>query len=193
MYITSIMVFWELQNPFLVLFCNFRAPIKTFYHCVKRYKECCCWRKKFFHTLFIRDFSKAEILYSHVLSKFLLGIINTVTGLVLMSYCTSWWQFWSECIWNHRIQWSHCRDFPSHHQCEQSHACTTQQGQFDQWLDYKSCWQISSHMSWYSYISAPTRLWSNIFRLRLRQNLFNKNIQVPYQVHISFLEIQIAL
>ena len=29
--------------------------------------------------------------------------------------------------------------------------------------------------------------------LRLRQNLFNKNIQVPYQVHMSFLEIQITL
>ena len=30
-------------------------------------------------------------------------------------------------------------------------------------------------------------------RLRLRQNLFNKNIQVPYQVHTSFLKIQITL
>ena len=30
-------------------------------------------------------------------------------------------------------------------------------------------------------------------RLRLRQNLFNKNMQVPYQVHMSFLEIQITL
>ena len=34
---------------------------------------------------------------------------------------------------------------------------------------------------------------SSRLRLRLRQNLFNKNIQVPYQVHMSFLEIQITL
>ena len=39
-----------------------------------------------------------------------------------------------------------------------------QQEQFDQWLDYKSCWQISSRRCWYFYISTTTRLRSNAFR-----------------------------
>ena len=63
MYNTSIMGFVGLQNPFTVLDCHFIVPIKTFYDCVKRYKDCCSWRKKFFHKLFIN----AEI-YSHTLS-----------------------------------------------------------------------------------------------------------------------------
>ena len=88
---------------------------------------------------------------------------SSVTCLVLMSYCTSWWQFWSECIWDHRIQWSHCGDCLS----IASPMCT-ESCMFNPagtiWLDYKSCWQVSSCGRWYFYISAPTRLWSNTFR-----------------------------
>ena len=75
---------------------------------------------------------------------------SSVTCLVLMSYCTSWW---------HRFDWSSYGIIESY-----MFNLAGKQGQFDQWLDYKSCWQISSHRCWYFYISAITRFWSNAFR-----------------------------
>ena len=66
--------FWGLQNPFLVLFCNFRAPIKIFYDCVKRYKDYCSWRKKFFHTLFINEISPMQKYIA--IYKLLFGILH---------------------------------------------------------------------------------------------------------------------
>ena len=58
---------------------------------------------------------------------------SSVTCLVLVSYCTSWWPSFDgsvygileSCMFN----------------------SGGKQGQFDQWLDHKSCWQISSHIT----------------------------------------------
>ena len=83
-----------------------------------------------------------------------------------MSYCTSWWHSFDRSAYGIIESSDFIMEtvFPSHHQSIQSHACSTQQEQFDQWLDYKSCWQISSCTCWYFYISTTTRLWSNAFR-----------------------------
>ena len=74
-------------------------------------------------------------------------------------------KLWSESIWDHRVQWFHCIDSlsiaPS--MCTE-HACSTQQDQFYQWLDYKSCWQIYSRRCWYFFISATTILCAHASR-----------------------------
>ena len=73
---------------------------------------------------------------------------NSVTCLALMSYCTSWWHSFDRSTYGIIESSDFIVEtiFPSHHQCVQSHACSTQKERFDQWLDYKSCWQIYSHM-----------------------------------------------
>ena len=83
-----------------------------------------------------------------------------------MSNCTSWWHSFDRSAYGiiESNDFIVGTVFPSYHRSVQSHACLTQQKQFDQWLDYKSCWQISSRRCWYFYISATTRLWPNAFR-----------------------------
>ena len=82
---------------------------------------------------------------------------SSITCLVLMSYCTSWWRSFDRSAYGIIESSDFIVEtvFPLHHQSVQSHACSTQREQFDQWLDYKSCWQISSRGCWYISTSLP--------------------------------------
>ena len=91
---------------------------------------------------------------------------SSITCLFLKSYCTSWWHSFDRSAYGIIESSDFIVEtvFSSHHQSVHSHACSTQREQYDQLLDYKSCWQICCRRCWYFYISATTRLWSNAFR-----------------------------